>query len=137
MGKAKNNTPKRRERGKHGAAPSAKIESGSAQMDSLTTAAFAGGMSAHIPGNLLFVPWRDPSKLSRKKWVADHYARRRDELLTMGITAASRALVAESQNAPDCAKPFEQDKPRYAEKLLRDLGVFLKAPRGSPKRRKK
>jgi hypothetical protein len=106
-------------------------------MDGLTTAAFAGGMSAHIPGKLLFVPGRDPSKLSRKKWVAVHCARRPDELRAMGITAASKALVAESQNAPDCAKPFEQDKPRYAEKLLRDLGFFPKARRGSPKRHKK
>ena len=75
-------------------------------------------------------------KLSRQKWVDVAYARRHDELLEMGITAASKELVAESQNAPDCAKPFEEDKPRYAEKLLRDLGVFPKARRGAPKRPK-
>jgi hypothetical protein len=75
-------------------------------------------------------------KLSRQKWVDVAYARRPDELLAMGITAASKVLIAESQNAPDCAKPFEQDKPRYAEKLLRDLGMFPKAHRGAPKRPK-
>jgi hypothetical protein len=74
-------------------------------------------------------------KLSRQKWVAAAYARRPDALRAMGITAASIELIRESQNAPDCAKPF--DKPRYAEKLLRGLGVFPKARRNSLKRRKK
>jgi hypothetical protein len=77
------------------------------------------------------------SKLSRKKWIAAAYAWRPNELLAMGITAASIDLVKESRNAADCANPFDEDKPRYAEKLLRDLGVFPKARRGSPKRRRK
>jgi hypothetical protein len=107
-------------------------------MGGATTAAFFGGMSADRPGRLLFEPSPDPSKLSRQKWIKAAYARRPDELRAMGITAAAEALVAESQNAADCAKPFEQDSRRYAEKLLRELarelGVFFKTCRG---RRKK
>jgi hypothetical protein len=69
-------------------------------------------------------------KLSGKSWVSKAYARRPDELHAMGITGASKALAGESKTAADCAKPLTA---RYIEKLLRELAVFPKAPRGSPK----
>jgi hypothetical protein len=74
------------------------------------------------------------AKLSGKQWVSKTYARRPNALLAMGITGASKALAEESKTAPDCAKPLTA---RYSEKLLRDLGVFPKAHRGSPKQRPK
>jgi hypothetical protein len=73
-------------------------------------------------------------KLSGKEWVPRAFAHRPDELLAMGITGASGALAEESKIAPDCAKPLTA---RYIEKLLRDLGRFPKAPRGSAKQRPK
>jgi hypothetical protein len=74
-------------------------------------------------------------KLSGKAWVPVAYARRADELLAMTITEASDALAEEtSKPASDCAKPL---KARYIEKLLRELGMFPKARRGSPKQRPK
>jgi hypothetical protein len=74
------------------------------------------------------------AKLSGKQWVSKTYARRPNALLAMGITGASKALAEESKTAPDCAKPLTA---RYSEKLLRDLRVFPKAHRGSPKQRPK
>jgi len=74
------------------------------------------------------------AKLSGKQWVSNAYARRPDELFPMGITGASKALAEESKTAPDCAKPLIA---RYIEKLLRGLGRFPKAHRGSPKQRPK
>ena len=74
------------------------------------------------------------AKLSGKRWVSNAYDRRPDELLAMGITGASEALAEESKTAPDCAKPLTA---RYIEKLLRELGRFPKAHRGSPKQRPK
>jgi hypothetical protein len=71
-------------------------------------------------------------KLSGKAWVPEAYAQRPNELLAMGITDASRALAEASKI--DCAKPLEA---RYIEKLLRGLGTFPKAHRGSPKQRPK
>ena len=73
-------------------------------------------------------------KLSGKRWVPKAYARRSDDLLAMGITGASEALAEESSNAADCAKRLTK---RYIEKLLRELGRFPKAHRGSPKQRPK
>jgi hypothetical protein len=73
-------------------------------------------------------------KLSGKEWVPVAHKRRPDELLAMGITGASEALVEESKTAPDCAKPLTV---RYIEKLLRKLGVFKKAYRGLHKPRLK
>jgi len=67
-------------------------------------------------------------KLSGKQWVSVAYARRPKELFAMGITGASEALAGESKTAPDCAKPLNK---RYIEKLLRELGTFPKAHRGS------
>src|SRR5262245_24255407 len=73
-------------------------------------------------------------KLSGKVWVPVAYARRPAELLAMGIAAAGRALAEEAKTAPDCAKRLEA---RYIEKQLRELGVFPRAHRGSPKQRPK
>ena len=71
-------------------------------------------------------------KLAGKAWVPVAFARRPDELLAMGITGASKALEAASKT--DCAKPL---KARYIEKRLRELEVFPKAHRGSPRQRLK
>jgi hypothetical protein len=73
-------------------------------------------------------------KLSGKRWVSNAYDRKPNELLAMGITGASEALAEESKTAPDCAKPLTA---RYIEKLLRGLGTFPKAPRGSLNQRPK
>ena len=73
-------------------------------------------------------------KLSGKNWVPKAYARRPNELLAMGITGASGVLAEESKNAADCTKPL---KARYIEQRLRELEVFPKAHRGSPKQRPK
>src|SRR5262249_906032 len=79
-------------------------------------------------------PPAEAPKLSGKRWVLKAYARRSDDLLAMGITGASEALAEESGNAADCAKRLTA---RYIEKLLRELGAFPKAHRGSPKQRPK
>lgn len=78
--------------------------------------------------------WPPATKSNGTKWVPEAYARQPDELLAMGITGASRILSRQSRTAPDCAKPLGE---RYIEKLLRELGVFPKARRGSPKQRPK
>jgi hypothetical protein len=78
---------------------------------------------------------RLPNALPGKVWVSDAFERRRDELLGMKyITDASKALAKESETAPDCEKRLEE---RYIEKLLRELGVFPKAYRNSPKKRRR
>ena len=67
-----------------------------------------------------------------KEWVADH-AGEFDPHVT-GITEAGKELSEKSKSAPDCAKPL---KPRYAEQILRGLGTWPKAFRGSSKQRLK
>ncbi|HEY1877358.1 MAG TPA: hypothetical protein VGG66_07790 [Rhizomicrobium sp.] len=77
---------------------------------------------------------RLPNPLMGKKWVPGAFGRRRDELRVMNITDASRELARESETAPDSSKPLDA---RYIEKLLRDLNVWPKAFRNSPKRHRK
>jgi len=71
-------------------------------------------------------------KLSGKAWVPLAYARRPNELLAMGISDAARVLANEYETY--CGKPL---KPRSVEKILRGLGIWTKAFRGSPKQRRK
>jgi hypothetical protein len=109
---------------------------------------FAPDQLVHDKGKLVFVDVRiepapapaqlpSPSaapvrKLSGKEWIPLAFARRRDELLALTITEAGHRLAEESKTAPDCAKPL---KPRTAEKLLRNLGLWPQAFRGLPKQR--
>src|SRR5262245_43887066 len=72
--------------------------------------------------------------LPGKAWVPVAYARRPDALLAMGITGASIALAEESKTALDCAKPLTVG---YIKNRLRELEVFPKARRNSPKQRPK
>jgi hypothetical protein len=60
------------------------------------------------------------------------FERRRDELLKMGITAASHALKEESGTADN-----EPPRVRYIEELLSKLEVFPVAWRNPAKKRKK
>jgi hypothetical protein len=66
------------------------------------------------------------SKLAGKEWVRAAFERRAEELRVMRITDAGRALSAESQKAPDCAKPLSVG---YCTNLLRGLVVRPKKPR--------
>jgi hypothetical protein len=88
--------------------------------------------SAAVPARLLNPSVAPVRRLIGKKWVPVAFERRREELLALTITEAGRRLAEESKTAPDCAKPL---KPRSAEKLLRNLGLWPQAFRGSPKQR--
>jgi hypothetical protein len=71
-------------------------------------------------------------KLTGKEWVKNAYERRADELHPdiMDITEAGRELSKESKTAPDCAKPLGEG---HCTNLLRELNVWPKKPRNSPK----
>jgi len=73
-------------------------------------------------------------KLSGKEWVEAAFKRRPDELLKLGISKAGETLAKESKTAPDCAKPLGKG---HCINLLRELKVFPKKPRNSPKQRPK
>src|SRR5262245_18812974 len=148
MGKAKKNTPKPRKRGKAGdkrwATTPEQVRKFWEQFfgdDARIPRNPLFGDYVHIPGNPLFDktavrPAQLPSvasvRKSGKEWISDAFGQRRDELLRMGITDASRALAYEPQTAPD-TKPM---KPRSADKLLRNLDLWRKANRGSKQRPK-
>jgi hypothetical protein len=68
-------------------------------------------------------------KLSGKEWVSTNF---KAELRALTITEAANALAKRSETASNCIKPLQ---PRYVEKVLRDFGLWPKAPRGSPKQR--
>jgi hypothetical protein len=73
-------------------------------------------------------------KLSGKEWIRVALDRRRAELLAMTITEAGDKLSKESETAPDCAKPLSVG---HCINLLRDLNVWSKKPRKSPRQRPK
>jgi len=70
------------------------------------------------------------SKLSGKEWVRVAYERRSKELRAMTITDAAHALAKESKTASDCAKSLGKG---HCTNLLRELNVWSKKPRNSPK----
>src|SRR5262249_27819576 len=71
-----------------------------------------------------------PVLKSGKGWCREVTKPVRNELLAMGITEASRWLAS---HVPSDGKPV---KSRSIEKILRNLGLFLKADRGSKQRPK-
>jgi len=73
-------------------------------------------------------------KLSGKEWVEAAFKRRPDELLKLGISKAGETLAKESEAALDCAKRLGKG---HCINLLRELKVFPKKPRNSPKQRPK
>ena len=63
-------------------------------------------------------------KLSGKEWVSSNF---KAELRALTMTEAANVLAKQSETAANCTKPLQ---PRYVEKVLRDLGLWPKAPPG-------